>query len=119
MQNDPTDTTRVLEIPTGKNPRGIVINFDGPDRLRNELCLARRDRGGSHRVGRARHRDLQIGQPPAAGTPEDKIHVGKELYYTSVGEFDPATTGGAPITGRMSNNGWGSCGSCHPFGIVR
>ena len=26
VQNDPTDNTRVLEIPTGKNPRGIVVN---------------------------------------------------------------------------------------------
>ena len=45
------------------------------------------------------------------------MHAGKELYYTSVGEFDPATAGGPAITGRMSNNGWGSCGSCHPFGL--
>jgi len=26
VQSDPTDTTRVLEIPTGKNPRGIVVS---------------------------------------------------------------------------------------------
>jgi len=26
VQTDPTDSTRVLEIPTGKNPRGIVVN---------------------------------------------------------------------------------------------
>src|SRR6185295_7230662 len=25
VQSDPTDTTRVLQIPTGKNPRGIVV----------------------------------------------------------------------------------------------
>src|SRR6185436_5039790 len=26
VQSDPNDATRVLQIPTGKNPRGIVIN---------------------------------------------------------------------------------------------
>ncbi len=30
--------------------------------------------------------------------------------------FDPAVAGQPAITGRMSNNGWGSCSSCHPFG---
>ena len=55
---------------------------------------------------------------PAPGTPEEVVHLGNELYHTSIGEFDPATPGGAPITGRMSNNGWGSCGSCHPFGLT-
>src|SRR5439155_24596985 len=43
------------------------------------------------------------GTLPAAGTLADKIQIGKELYNTSVGEFDPATSGGPAITGRMSN----------------
>ena len=60
---------------------------------------------------------LRSANLPAAGTAEDRIHIGKELYHTSIGEFDPATAGGAAITGRMSNNGWGSCSSCHPFGL--
>jgi mono/diheme cytochrome c family protein len=54
---------------------------------------------------------------PARGTLNDKIHVGRELYNTSVGTFDPVTPGGPTIVGRMSNNGWGSCSSCHPNGL--
>jgi hypothetical protein len=54
---------------------------------------------------------------PVAGTPADTIQVGKELYNTSVGEFDPPISGGTPITGRMSANGWGACSACHPFGL--
>jgi mono/diheme cytochrome c family protein len=54
---------------------------------------------------------------PIPGTPEDTIHIGKELYTTSVGVFDPATQNGPAITGRMSLNGWGSCAACHPFGL--
>lgn len=53
---------------------------------------------------------------PAPGTLADRIHIGKELYNTSVGTFDPAPGTTTPITGRMSNNGWGSCAGCHtPF----
>jgi hypothetical protein len=54
---------------------------------------------------------------PAPGSPAEKIQIGKELYNTSVGVFDPAAPGGSPITGRMSNNGWGACATCHPFGL--
>jgi cytochrome c2 len=54
---------------------------------------------------------------PVAGTPADTIQVGKELYNTSIGEFDPATSGGNSISGRMSANGWGACSACHPFGL--
>jgi len=43
--------------------------------------------------------------------------VGKELYNTSVGTFDPAALGGDPIKGRMSAAGWGACSACHPFGL--
>ena len=116
VQSDPADTTRVLEIPTGKNPRGIVIN--STDQTAYVMNYVSRDvtaidlSGPVEKVtGTLKSADL-----PAAGTPEDRLHAGKELYYTSVGEFDPATPGGAAITGRMSNNGWGSCGACHPFG---
>jgi len=45
------------------------------------------------------------------------VQIGKELYNTSVGVFDPATPGGPEIKGRMSNNGWGACSACHPFAL--
>ena len=53
-----------------------------------------------------------------AGSAEDKVQIGKELYYTSIGEFDPPAPGQPAITGRMSNLGWGSCSACHPFGLT-
>jgi uncharacterized protein (TIGR03437 family) len=117
VQNEPSDATRVLEVPTGKNPRGIVIN--STDQTAYVMNYVSRDvtvidlTGSVEKVTTT----LRSANLPAAGTPEDKIQVGKELYHTSVGEFDPAAAGGAAITGRMSNNGWGSCGSCHPFGL--
>jgi mono/diheme cytochrome c family protein len=54
---------------------------------------------------------------PAPGTVAGIVQIGKELYNTSVGVFDPATPGGAPIVGRMSRAGWGACATCHPFGL--
>src|SRR5262249_27290466 len=61
---------------------------------------------------------LKSADLPTAGSLEDKVHIGKELYSTSVGQFDPASPSGTPIVGRMSNNGWGSCAACHPFGLT-
>ena len=118
VQTDPTDTGRVIEIPTGSNPRGIVIN--STDKTAYIMNYVSRDvtvvdlSGTVEKVTAT----LQSAALPAAGSQADKIQAGKELYFTSIGTFDPATPGGAPITGRMSNNGWGSCGSCHPFGLT-
>ncbi len=117
VQTDPADATRVLEIPTGKNPRGIVVN--SADTAAYVMNYVSRDvtvvdlTGAAERVTAT----VRSANLPAPGTPGDRIQIGKELYHTSIGEFDPATAGGAAITGRMSNNGWGSCGSCHPFGL--
>lgn len=115
--NDPEDPTRVLQLPTGKNPRGIVItpndarafvwNYISRDITEIDLT----------RVRELPTVTLQSAALPAKGSPEEKVHIGKELYNTSVGVFDPPAKGAPPVTGRMSNNGWGACSSCHPFGL--
>jgi uncharacterized protein (TIGR03437 family) len=116
VQNDPTDSTRVLEVPTGKNPRGIVISSSDQtayvmNYISRDVTVVDLSRSVERVTATLHSADL-----PAAGTSADTVQVGKELYYSSVGAFDPATSGGAPITGRMSNNGWGACAACHPFG---
>jgi YVTN family beta-propeller protein len=117
VQNDPLDPTKVFQIPTGKNPRGILVNA-GDTRayvwnyVSREITVINLATPVEGVLTTMRSAAL-----PAPGTLEDKIHVGKELYHTSIGEFDPATPGGPPIVGRMSNNGWGACSTCHPFGL--
>lgn len=114
---DPADPGRVLQIPTGKNPRGIVVN--AADTRAYVMNLVSRDVSVIDLLP-ARETvmaTLPSAALPAAGSLEDVILAGKELYNTSVGVFDPATPGGAPITGRMSNNGWGACSACHPSGL--
>jgi YVTN family beta-propeller protein len=78
VQSDPTDATRVLEIPTGKNPRGIVINSN--DQTAYVMNYVSRDvavidlSGSVERVATT----LKSADLPAAGTLADKIQVGKD-----------------------------------------
>jgi len=116
--NDPTDKTRVHQVQLGKNPRGIVISSDETrayvmNYVSRDVSIV--DLTGPKELVTG---TLQSAALPLPGSRADKIHIGKELYNTSVGVFDPATNGGAPITGRMSNNGWGACSACHtPFAL--
>src|SRR5262249_16739649 len=117
VQNDPTDTTRVLELPTGKNPRGIVVGWG--DKTAYVMNYVSRDVTVIDLTGSVEKVSATLASEglPTPGSDADKIQIGKELYHTSIGEFDPPAAGQPPITGRMSNLGWGSCGSCHPFGL--
>jgi YVTN family beta-propeller protein len=119
VQRDSADPDRVLQLATGKNPRGIVI--DSKDKRAYVANHVSRDvtvidlTSAPERVLAA---SLPSAALPAPGTPEETIHIGKELYNTSIGSFDPAPGSTTPIVGRMSNNGWGSCSACHtPFGL--
>lgn len=109
---DPSDPTRVLQIAVGKNPRGIAVNnSDTRAYVMNHVSrdVTVIDLTPAKELVIA---TMQSSTLPTPGTLADKVHIGKELYHTSVGEFDaPANNG------RMSNNGWGSCGACHPLGL--
>src|SRR5205814_9756676 len=89
--SDPLDPTRVLQINTGSNPRGIVVN-DSDTRAYVMNLVSRDvtviDLTGPRASGSA---TVQSAPLPAPGTLADKIQIGKELYNTSIGVFDPAT----------------------------
>jgi YVTN family beta-propeller protein len=114
---DPSDPARVFELPTGRNPRGIVVTWN--DRRAYVMNYVSRDVTVLDLTGarEAVLATLPSAPLPTPGSPDDLVHVGKELYNSSVGTFDPATAGGSPIRGRLSTNGWGSCASCHPNGL--
>jgi hypothetical protein len=117
VQMDPSDPTKVLEIPVGKNPRGIVVN--STDTLAYVMNYVSRDVSVISLTTQPERvvATLPSASLPPAGTLADLIHVGKELYNTSVGVFDPAPGTATPIVGRMSNAGWGACAACHPNGL--
>ena len=119
VQTDPTNTARVLQVQVGKNPRGIVVNSTDTRAYvmnyisRNVTVISLTSAPETVLA------TLPSAALPTPGTLADAIHIGKELYNTSIGEFDPAPGTTTPITGRMSNNGWGSCAACHsPFGTT-
>jgi YVTN family beta-propeller protein len=115
--SDPGDPTRVLQVPVGRNPRGIVVN--STDTLAYVMNYVSRDVSVVSLTGQVERvvATMQSSSLPLPGTVADLIHVGKELYNTSVGVFDPAPGTATPIVGRMSAAGWGSCSSCHPNGL--
>ncbi|MFN7932799.1 MAG: beta-propeller fold lactonase family protein [Bryobacteraceae bacterium] len=111
--------SRVLQIATGKNPRGIVINNTDTrayvmNYISRDVTVINVEPNQDAVLGTA----LRSASLPGAGTTEDLIHAGKELYNSSVGVFDGPTPLSPPIRGRMSNNGWGSCAACHPDGLT-
>lgn len=115
--SDPLDPTKILQISTGKNPRGIVVNPTDTrayvmNYVSRDISVIKLD---------SRRESVLATIPstalPVVGSNDDQVQAGKELYFTSVGVFDPAPGRTLPIRGRMSNNGWSSCGTCHPFGL--
>lgn len=118
VQSDPLDPTRVLQIKVGKNPRGIVINAADT----RAYVLNHISRSVSVIDLRSVPEQVVVTLPssslPTPSTLADKIHIGKELYNSSIGVFDPPPGSTTPITGRLSNQGWGSCAACHtPAGL--
>lgn len=118
VQVDPLDATRVLQIQVGKNPRGIVINAGDTrayvlNHISRDVSVVDLSTVPEQVVA-----TMASAKLPSVGTLADKVHIGKELYNTSIGVFDPAPGSSTAITGRMSNKGWGSCAGCHaPSGL--
>jgi YVTN family beta-propeller protein len=113
VQRDPLDTTRVLQITVGKNPRGIVVNSTDTrayvmNYISRSVSVVNLTTAPEQVVA-----TLQSAKLPQAGSQDEKIHIGKELYNTAIGEFDPPPGSNTPIVGRMSAKGWGSCAACH------
>lgn len=111
--------TRVREIGVGKNPFGLVISSN--DRRLYVMNYISRD---VTVIDLTRNPETVIATfssaaLPRRGTQEDRVHIGKELFNTSIGIFDQTDpTTGQPVRGRMSNNGWQACVSCHPAGLT-
>ncbi|HLJ46281.1 MAG TPA: beta-propeller fold lactonase family protein [Bryobacteraceae bacterium] len=117
VQMNPADSSKVLEVHVGQNPRGIVISSDDSrayvmNYISRDVSVIDLTQAPEVEIARMESANL-----PEPGTLDEKVQIGKALFNTSVGEFDPAGPGQPAITGRMSNNGWGACASCHPFGL--
>jgi YVTN family beta-propeller protein len=106
------DTSRVLTIPVGFNPRGIVVNnADTRAYVANYISkdVSVIDLAQSPEVEVAR---LQSGAVPPAGSDGEKFLLGNRLFNSSRGQFDEG------VAERLSSEGWQSCASCHPDGLT-
>jgi DNA-binding beta-propeller fold protein YncE/mono/diheme cytochrome c family protein len=116
-------STALTRFQVGNIPNGLVIRPDGQrayvnnevnvsvsiiDLLTNTLVT----------------RDVPSGTPPAPGTSEHAVLVGKLAFFTALGIpnngiFDIPIRDFNPLLfrGKQSNNAWSSCASCHPDGL--
>lgn len=69
------------------------------------------------------NRDIDSSEPPAPGTYEHGVRVGKLVFFTALGTpdngiFETPLRDIVPLQSRnkASDNAWSSCASCHPFG---
>jgi YVTN family beta-propeller protein len=118
------DTTRYIDLhdptngPTsganaGKNPLGIAIRNNGPGNnfayvmnyISRNVSVVNLDTDSVARV-------IPTTALPLAGTQDEQLHVGKEVFFASRGVFD----GGK--TNRLSADGWQNCASCHFDGLT-
>ncbi len=104
--------TRVLEVPVGKNPRGIVVN--NADTRAYVMNFISRDVSVIDLTASPEKElaKILVAALPPAGSDNFVTLLGNELFNTSVGEFDDG------VKGRMSNNGWQACASCHFEGLT-
>jgi YVTN family beta-propeller protein len=113
----------VIRFQTGNLPSGVVISKDGTRAYANNeanVSITSMDLTANTVLTL----DIPAGEPPAPGTVEHNVLVGKLAFFTALGIpdngfFDTPIRDIVPLTfrGKQSDNGWSSCGSCHPDGL--
>jgi DNA-binding beta-propeller fold protein YncE len=107
----------------GNIPNGLVISQDGQRAYANNevnVSFSIIDLTANTVITR----DVPSGVPPSPGTIEHAVLVGKLAFFTALGIpnngiFDTPIRNFDPLQfrGKMSNNAWSSCASCHPDGL--
>ncbi len=114
----------VVRFQTGNLPDGIVVARSGRRAYVNNevgLSVSVLDLAGNTVLAR----DVPASTPPEPGTFEHSRLVGKLVFFTALGTPDDGLTD-EPIRdivplefrNKASDNGWSSCGSCHPDGLA-
>jgi YVTN family beta-propeller protein len=114
----PGTLSDIIRIPVGKNPQGIVINSTDTrayvmNYISREVSIV--DISGDDPTHYHQLKKIAVASLPAAGTQAAIIHLGHELFNTSIGPPGNLDTSKRPA-GRMSDTGWGNCYNCHPDG---
>lgn len=118
------DTTRYIDLHdpnnpatsganAGKNPLGIVIRNIAPGNnkafvmnyLSRNVSVVNLDTDAVSQV-------IQTTTLPPAGSQDEQLQVGAEMFFASRGVFN-----GGKVN-RLSSEGWQNCASCHPDGLT-
>ena len=119
--------TRVdCRIQTGNLPSGVAMTKDGTRAYaNNEANFSVTSMNIEDGFCLTLQLDIDSSEPPAPGSFEHAVLVGKLAFFTALGIPDNDIFG-TPIRefvprnfkGKMSRDAWSSCGSCHPDGLA-
>lgn len=111
--NDP-DEPETSGDKAGKNPLGIVIRDDQAfvmNYISRNVSVV--DLTTDTVVQSIRTTAL-----PIAASVDEELHVGKEMFFSSRGNFDRPTGTTVSTQDRLSSEGWQNCASCHFAGLT-
>ena len=113
-------------IQTGNLPSGVAMRKDGTrGYANNEANFSVTSMNVDDGFCLTLQLDIDSAEPPAPGSFEHAVLVGKLAFFTALGIPDNDIFG-TPIRdfvprnfkGKMSKDAWSSCGSCHPDGLA-
>ena len=113
-------------LQTGNLPSGVVMRQDGTrGYANNEANFSVTSMNIEDGVCLTLQLDIASSTPPAPGSFEHAVLVGKLAFFTALGIPDNGIFG-TPVRdiiprnfrGKQSKDAWSSCGSCHPDGLA-
>jgi YVTN family beta-propeller protein len=113
-------------LQTGNLPSGVAMRQDGTrGYANNEANLSVTSMNIEDGVCLTLQLDISSSTPPAPGSFDHAVLVGKVAFFTALGIPDNNIFG-TPIRnivprnfkGKQSKDAWSSCGSCHPDGLA-
>jgi YVTN family beta-propeller protein len=113
-------------VQTGNLPSGVAMRQDGTrGYANNEANFSVTSMNVDDGLCLILQLDIDSAEPPAPGSFQHAVLVGKLAFFTALGIPDNDIFG-TPIRqfvprnfkGKMSKDAWSSCGSCHPDGLA-
>lgn len=117
-------TTNAVRLQTGHLPTGVAISRDGSRAYTNNE-VGRSVSVLNLATNKVVVRDILSSALPQVGSFEHNLLMGKLVFFTALGVPDNGLSGmkiqdidPLKFRGKASDNGWSSCGSCHPAGLA-
>ncbi len=114
--NNPTTSDRNA----GKNPLGIAIRDTGIPSQRKAYVMNYVSRNVSvvNLATDSVAAVINLTDLPIPNSQDEQLQVGKEMFFSSRGNFDRPAGATVSTTNRLSSDGWQNCASCHFAGLT-